>query len=114
MKVIMVLACFTILSGVTVFGAETVGKTAETKNPHQLTTDQRKAMADLHEKFATCLRSDRAVFECRQEMMKGCEEAMGNEGCPMMGRMMRGKMGRGMRREMMHHQMMDEKSNKKE
>jgi len=51
-----------------------------------MTTEQRQKMAGAHEKAAACLRSDRPVAECHEEMMKGCQEAMG-KACPMMGGM---------------------------
>jgi hypothetical protein len=74
-----------------------MSKSAETKGPMRPTTEQRQKMAGLHEKMATCLRSDRPMAECRQEMKKGCKDTMGKDGCHMMG----GKMGHGMRQHMM-------------
>ena len=68
------------------------------KGPPVTSAEQRQKMAGQHEKMAACLRSDRPLPECREEMMKGCKEAMGKEGCPMMG----GKGPHGM-----HHPMMD-------
>lgn len=50
-----------------------------------LTKEQRAKMADVHQKMAECLRSERPISECRAEMMKGCKDTMGAEGCPMMG-----------------------------
>lgn len=67
------------------------------------TAEQRQKMAEHHEKMATCLRSDRPLSECKQEMMKNCEETMGKGGCPMMG----DHMGRG------HHHAMEEGGKKK-
>jgi hypothetical protein len=43
-------------------------------------------MAALHEKMAACLRSDKALAECRDEMQKNCRDMMGEQGCPMMGK----------------------------
>ena len=51
----------------------------------EMTTEQRKKMGDAHEKMAACLRSDRPMADCHDEMMKSCEEAMGTDSCPMMG-----------------------------
>lgn len=60
----------------------------------QMTKEQRAKMATAHEKMAACLRSDRPLTDCHDEMMKSCQDAMGSAGmCPMMG------MGHGM----MHH-----------
>lgn len=85
--------------------AETKNNPTATKNPP---LEQRQKMAELHEKMASCLRSDRAFPECRQEMMNGCKTTMGQEGCPMMGAGMGKGMGRG------RSSMMDEKTTTKE
>jgi hypothetical protein len=61
-------------------------KAPQTKAP-QMTPEQRGKMADLHEKMAACLRSNRPISECHNDMMKGCQETMGAGGCPMMGGM---------------------------
>lgn len=68
-------------------------KMSENMNAHMgrmksMTADQRKNMADLHEKMAVCLRSDKALDECHTEMMTACKDLMGAESCPMMGGMM--------------------------
>ena len=52
-----------------------------------MTTEQRHKMADAHEKMAGCLRSDKPMMECHDEMMKSCHENMGKDGCPMDGHM---------------------------
>jgi hypothetical protein len=44
--------------------------------------DQRNKMATAHEQMATCLRSDKSMEECHEEMRKSCKE-MGDQ-CPMM------------------------------
>ena len=63
----------------------------DTRNPKpgsdssQLNLEQRQKMASLHDKMAACLRSEKPLADCRQEMWKSCKE-MGKEGgCPMMG-----------------------------
>lgn len=48
------------------------------------TKEMRAKMAVAHEKMAVCLRSDRPVAECRQEMMHSCQQ-MSGQGCGMMG-----------------------------
>ena len=45
----------------------------------------REKMAAAHEQMAACLRTDRAMSDCREEMMKQCHELMGEHACPMMG-----------------------------
>lgn len=59
--------------------------------------EMRAKMATLHEQMAVCLRSDKLFSDCRHELMQGCQQLMGEHGCPMMG------MG-------MHNQMMKEPS----
>ncbi len=52
--------------------------------------EQREKMALVHEKMATCLRSDRTIEECHHEMQSSCAEAMGKEHCQMMEHKMKG------------------------
>jgi hypothetical protein len=46
--------------------------------------------------MAACLRSDKTIADCHAEMMQGCQQSLGDHGCPMMGMGM-GKRPRGMR-----------------
>lgn len=73
---------------------------AQEKTPPapQMTKEQRMKMATAHEQMAACLRTDRPLADCHQEMMKTCQDTMGTGAgmCPMMGGM---GMGHGM---MMH------------
>ena len=83
--------------------AETNRKSDVTKPPTQMTKEERNKAADLHEKMASCLRSDRVLADCRQDMMKGCEDSMGKDGCPMgghWGMMKNDYRGHGMSRHM--------------
>jgi hypothetical protein len=48
--------------------------------------EMRVKMASVHEQMAACLRSEKSIAECRDEMMKDCREQMGEQGCPMMGK----------------------------
>lgn len=50
-----------------------------------LSKEQRAQMAAVHEKMAACLRSDRPLEECRDEMHASCVGLFGDEGCPMGG-----------------------------
>lgn len=47
--------------------------------------DTREKMAVLHEQMAACLRSDKSVADCRDEMRKNCRATVGAQDCPMMG-----------------------------
>lgn len=86
MKTILATLALTLIIGSSAFAKDA-------KSPHgkmtmkEPTTEQRQKMATMHDKMATCLRSDKPVSDCRNEMMQGCEEAMGKGACPMMGHM---------------------------
>lgn len=77
------------------YGAEKPKGNAKQASP-VVTVEQRASMANVHEKMATCLRSEKAMSECQGEMMKSCGETMGKN-CPMMGQMdqMHRMMGKG-------------------
>ena len=53
--------------------------------PPEPSKEMRVKMATIHEQMAVCLRSDKSFSDCRSEMMKGCQQLMGERGCPMMG-----------------------------
>ena len=84
-KVVMFL-CVLGLSGRTAL-ADDMGTKASSMKMPKMTTEQRQTMADAHEKMAVCLRSDKPISDCHEEMMKACKEGMGKDGCPMMGSM---------------------------
>lgn len=66
-------------------------KSQITSTQRQQMSEMHKKMADLHTKLATCLESDKAPSQCRQEMLDTCSTNFGGS-CPMMGK---GKMGGG-------------------
>ena len=43
----------------------------------------REKMAAMHDQMAACLRSEKAVASCHEEMQRKCSEAFGAGGCPM-------------------------------
>ena len=55
---------------------------------------QREQMAVLHDKMAACLRSDKDLAACRDEMRSDCRAMMGEQACPMMDPGMHGQMMR--------------------
>ena len=63
--------------------------------PPAPTAEQRQKMADVHQKMAECLRSDRPIADCRSEMASACHDMLGAGACPMMGKG-HGGMGPGM------------------
>ncbi len=105
-KIVMFLF-FVCMSG-NVAVANDTGKSAPSKKMSMasMTTEQRQKMADSHDKMAVCLRSDKPVSDCHEEMMKACQEGMGKDGCPMMG-------GKGMHHgHKMHQDESDSKATK--
>jgi hypothetical protein len=54
---------------------------AQPAEHHEISKDTREKMAQLHEQLAACLRSDTPVQVCHGEMMKNCQQLLGNEGC---------------------------------
>ena len=60
-------------------------ETAAKEGAHTMTKEQREKMATHHESMAACLRSEKSMKECHEEMHKSCGEHMGKDACPMMG-----------------------------
>ena len=91
MRVNQLLLC--VLFSGTMLGWSAAADEANTdrKSSSEVTVEQRKQMAQVHEKMATCLRSNKPLNQCRSEMRSSCQEMMGKDGCPMMGKM--GHMG---------------------
>lgn len=61
-----------------------------TASPAAPSKETREKMASLHEQMAACLRSDKPIADCHSQMMKSCQDAMGEKGCRMMGHGMMG------------------------
>ena len=74
------------LAAMLLAGAAAVFAADEPKaTPPAPSQQMREQMASLHEKMATCLRSDKPFADCRSEMQTNCKSMMGEQGCPMMG-----------------------------
>jgi len=71
------------------FAQETTTETTKSdkKITKEITPEQRDKLASVHEKMATCLRSDKSISDCRVELKKNCKDVMGKEGCPITGDM---------------------------
>lgn len=54
-------------------------------NPEEPSKETRQKMAAAHDAMAACLRSDKSLVECRNEMQTSCKQVHGEQGCPMMG-----------------------------
>lgn len=72
----------------------------EKKGPAAPSMEQRAKMAVVHEKMATCLKTEKPIEECHKEMWSTCQETMGKDQCPMMRGPMGGPMGGPMHRPM--------------
>lgn len=46
--------------------------------------EMREKMASAHDAMAACLRSDKSLADCRNEMQTKCKQLHGEQGCPMM------------------------------
>ena len=85
MKNIVTLLCVLGMSSQVALADTAGNKKASSMKMPTMTAEQRQKMADAHDKMAACLRSDKPLGDCREEMMKACKEGMGKDGCPMMG-----------------------------
>jgi hypothetical protein len=72
--------------------------------------EMREKMATVHEQMAACLRSDKPIADCRSQMMKSCQDTMGEQGCPMMGH---GMVGSGAHNHMTPHETKDHEDHEK-
>ena len=61
------------------------GDTTASATPTVPTKEMRAQMATVHEHMAACLRSDKSMAHCRNEMMSNCRKIMGTQECSMMG-----------------------------
>jgi cytosine/adenosine deaminase-related metal-dependent hydrolase len=52
--------------------------------PPEPSKEVREKMAAAHDRMAACLRTDRTVSDCRDELMKACHQLAAEHGCPMM------------------------------
>lgn len=85
---------WTIFASIALFGlglnTYAMDKNATPKQVQQQESkDMRQEMAQAHEKMAQCLKSDKNMNECRQEMQESCPVG---HGCMMQQRQMRGHM----------------------
>ncbi len=69
----------------TMFSCVAVAAGEASAGPSVPSKEVRAKMANLHEEMAACLRSEKSLSDCHSEMRKGCQQLMGDSGCPMMG-----------------------------
>lgn len=89
MKGFVMLVAAVMISSPFAFGADKNDKSTKTDKSSWMTmsSETRKQMADMHQKMADCLKSDRSISDCRDTMMASCP-MMKDGSCPMMGMMM--------------------------
>lgn len=80
---ILAAALLPMVSGPVSFAEDT--KPAGKGAMRELTKEEREKMASTHEKMAACLRSDKTMADCHDEMRASCEAGGGKESCPMWG-----------------------------
>lgn len=91
--VLAMLLTLTLLDSVRVYA-----KDESTKNPsHSSPSPQmKKDMADMYQKMADCLKTEKSMHDCHKEVMKDCPVAKATGSCPLMdgmkGMMHDGKM----------------------
>lgn len=75
------------LTGTILLAAATMALAAEPpgSQPAAPSKEMRDLMAAVHQRMAACLRSDKPIAECREEMQRNCAKFMGERDCPMMG-----------------------------
>jgi len=81
-----------VLLTLVIVSSVAIGSEQTAPTPPMPSKEMREKMASVHEGMATCLRSEKPLAECRDEMMKSCRQ-LPEQGCRMMGM--------GMHREMM-------------
>lgn len=89
MKNFVMLVAAVMISSPFAFGADKNDKATKTDKSSwmSMSPETRKQMADMHQKMADCLKSDRSISECRDNMMANCP-MMKDGSCPMTGMMM--------------------------
>ena len=81
----VVLVCFTLGFSSLSFGEDQAQSTS------QMSPELRKDMANMHQKMADCLRTDKSIEECQRQVAKDCPLVAKTGQCPIeqgMGAMM--------------------------
>ncbi len=90
MKGLITLMIAALMSSSLALAADKSEKTKETKRDRNswmsMSAETRRQMADMHQKMAECLKSDKSLSECRDNMMANCP-MMKDGQCPMKGMM---------------------------
>lgn len=71
--------------------AETKPKASNTSAHSTMSPEMKKDMADMYQKMADCLKTEKSTHDCHKEVMKDCPVAKATGHCPIM----EGMMGKG-------------------
>lgn len=74
-----------VLASVLFVSAAFAADVQPASNPDEPSKETRQKMAAAHDAMAACLRSDKSIADCRDEMQTTCRQLHGEHGCPMMG-----------------------------
>lgn len=72
-----------LLAAILFAGATFAAEMPSARDPEP-SKEMREKMAAAHDAMAACLRSDKSLADCRNEMQKSCKQMHGEQGCPMM------------------------------
>ncbi len=76
---------------------------ASSQSQSAQTPEMKKSMADMYQKMADCMKTDKLMQDCHKEVMKDCPVAKATGSCPMMDGM-KGMQGmKGMKHGKMDH-----------
>ncbi len=106
------LALILSLSLPTIVMAQTKNKASSSQMQTEQSPEMKKNMADMYQKMADCMKTDKSMDDCHQEVMKDCPVAKETGSCPLMDGM-NGKMHHGkMNHKKMKNMDMDHSENK--
>ena len=78
--------------------------------------EMKKNMAEMYQKMADCMKTEKSMHDCHKEVMKDCPVAKATGSCPLMdgmkGMMNHGKMKHGKMKEMNKDMNMDQSEGK--
>ena len=64
--------------------AQTKAKTPKTSAHSAMSPEMKKDMADMYQKMADCLKTEKSMQVCHKEVMKDCPVAKATGHCPIM------------------------------
>lgn len=95
------LALILSLSLMTPVMAQAKNKAPTSQAQTEQSPEMKKNMADMYQKMADCMKSDKSMHDCHKEVMKDCPVAKSTGSCPLMeGMMSDGKIKHGKMKDM--------------